>query len=112
MKTTKMIERLMENHNEKFKTIIDGEEIIAFYNANDGISIGRKNLHLSGKLLNAEWEVLNERYSFMEAINSCKNIKHEESKTFKPIQEALYDLLDLKSKDVIEKINGYWNIES
>jgi len=105
-----MISVILGNPQLKFKTTIDNNEIIAFYNQNGGISIGNDNLRMSKKIIHAEWEPLNERHTFMEAVNSNKKIKHEEWDTFKPVQEALYDLLDYQKDKAIQLINGYWNI--
>lgn len=66
---------------------------------------------MSNKIINAEWKLLNKRYTFMEAINSNKKIKHEDWENYTAIQEALYNLLDFKIEEVIEMINGPWNIE-
>lgn len=106
-----VIKTILESPQLKFKAVIDGNEVIEFYNQNGGISIGNDNLRMSKKIIHSEWELLHKRYTFMEAVNSNQKIKHEGWDTFKPIQEALYDLLDYKKDNVVQLINGYWNIE-
>ena len=110
-KTVEVISELMKNKNLRFRTVINDKEFIACVNQNNGISIGKNNLNMSGEILNAVWEVVNKRYSFMEAINSGKRIKHESWKAYRTIEEALYDLIDDTVTTVIGSINGAWNIE-
>lgn len=110
-KTLEVIESILKNPKLKYKTIIDGKEVIAAYNQNGGISVGRAALNMSKKSLNTLWELVQERYTFIEAINSNGRIKPDGWATFKPIQEILYDLMDYTPAKVIDLINGYWNIE-
>lgn len=118
MKTLEMIENILKNNKLMYQTEINGVLNIAYCNENGGISVNKgkgkgesKNLIMSGEMLKIDWEPHNKRYTFMEAINSGKRIKPESWANFRPIPEALYDLLDYQDTKVIELMNGYWNIE-
>lgn len=116
MKTLEMIENILNNDKLMYQAEINGVINIAYCNENGGISVNKgngrgKNIIMSGEMLKVEWEPHNKRYSFMEAINSGKKIKPESWTKFRPIPEALYDLLDYQDTKVIELMNGYWNIE-
>lgn len=110
--TLEMVKMMVSDSQLKFKTMVDEKEILVFTNQKGGISTGKDNLRMTEKVMNAEWELVLDRYSFMDAINSKKRIKHESWSHFRSINEALYDLLDSKESNVILMINGNWNIES
>lgn len=110
--TLEVVQKIMENKNLRFVTEIDGKVKTAFYNQNGGISADKNTtLVLGGKMLTALWEEEQPSFSFMEAVNSNKRIKHKSWGKFKTIQEALYDLLDYSINEVIQLINGEWNVE-
>lgn len=119
MNTLEMVNSILGNNELKYESKINGKLNIAYYNINGGISVDkenknssdRKNLILSGDMLNAEWKLHSQRFSFIEAINSNCKIKSELWEDYKTISESLYDLLDYKTDKVIELINGYWNVE-
>ena len=76
--TIEIVKNIMENHNLRYTTVIDGKAKTAFYNQNGGISVDRKStLILGGKMLNALWEEVQTDFTFIEAVNSDKWIKHK-----------------------------------
>ena len=111
LNTAEMVKLLSSNPNLKFKTTKGGKEVVATYNQNGGISVGRSTLSMSGEIFKAQWQLILNRHTFIKAVNSGKKIKHESWAKFKPVSESLYDLLDYPTEKVIEFINGNWNIE-
>lgn len=110
--TLEVVQKIMENKSLRFTTEIDGKVKTAFYNQNGGISADKNTtLVMGGKILNALWQEEQIKFTFMEAVNSKKWIKHKAWKEFKPIQESLYDLLDYPINEVVQLINGDWNID-
>lgn len=110
--TLEVINNIMGNHSLKYTTTVDGKVKTAFYNKNGGISDNKNStLVIGGKMLTALWEEVQTNYSFIEAVNSGKKIKSANWETFKSTQEALYDMLDYPISEVVEMINGHWNIE-
>ncbi len=111
LSTVEVIHNILNDKKLRYKTEIDGKEKIAYYNQNGGISTGKDTLVLGGKMLNARWELLYKECTFLEAINSGKEIKYSGDKEFKSIQETLYDLLDNPIGAVVERINGKWFVK-
>lgn len=110
--TIEVVKKIMEDKSLRFVTEIDGKQKTAFYNQNGGISSdGKSTLVLGGKMLNAVWEEEQKPVSFLKAINSNKRIKHKDFKEFKPVQEAIFELLDYSQNDIVRLLNGEWNIE-
>lgn len=111
--TLEVVKNIMDNHNLRYTTVIEGKVKTAYYNKNGGISLDdNTTMVMGGKMLTTMWELILPEYTFMEAINSNKKIKHRSWEKFKPVHEALFDLLDFQRDVVIDLINGKWNIQS
>lgn len=114
--TISMIKEMAKNPKAKFQTELDGKILEVYVNQNGGISTKneRNTVTLSGDIMLAKWERVQEKYTFMEAINeainSDKNIKPASGEEYKCFDEVLYDLIDCTGKRALEYINGYWNI--
>lgn len=111
--TLTMIKKMAMNPKLKFKTELNGKDIEVYVNQNGGISTRneRNTVTLSGDIMLAKWQMVEEKYTFMEAINSGKKIKHESWKEYLPIEEALYEMLELPISNIVPFINGGWNIQ-
>lgn len=112
--TLTMIASLAKNPKLKFETVLNGKSIEVYVNQNGGISTRneRNTITLSGDIMLAKWQLIEEKYTFMEAINSYKNIKYESWKDYFSVEEALYELLESPISNVLGLINGNWNIQT
>jgi hypothetical protein len=111
--TISMIKELAKNPKLRFTGVLRGDTVEVFVNQNKGIGLSdRSTFVLSGDALQAKWEQVQDKYSFMEAINSGKRIKHESWQEFKLIEEALYNILDYPITKTLNIINGNWHIEA
>jgi len=111
--TLSMIAALGRNPKLRFETTLNGKTLEVYVNQNGGISTRneRNTVTLSGDIMLAKWEQVQEKYTFMQAINSGKKIKPASTDEFKCFDEVLYDLTDRTGKMALEIINGDWHIE-
>ncbi len=110
--TISMIKEMAKNPKAKFQTELDGKILEVYVNQNGGISTKneRNTVTLSGDIMLAKWERVQEKYTFMEAINSGKEIKPAGHEYFKDFAGTLLTLREYPSRRAIELINGDWNI--
>lgn len=111
--TLSMIAALGRNPKLRFETTLNGKTLEVYVNQNGGISTRneRNTVTLSGDIMLAKWERVEEKYTFMQAINSNKKIKHESWKDYFSFEEALYELLEAPISNARHLINSGWNIE-